>query len=334
MALSSFFNRKEKDEQKKLISKPLFLQSIKSNFWLWFALSVGSAFIFIILFLVVGTKQLFANMDMAKISQYIKDENMNWLQVLGLLEAMGFNLSRIQVLSSVDLNSILNDLVFKITGVFLPMIFVMITCNRLLASQVSDGSMAYVLSTPTNRKKVVRTQYLYILTALVGMYIIITAAAFTSGAIAFAINPDKRINFGTFALRTILFCFASFLSMFALTGICFGASGWFSKSSQSIAVGGGICVTCFLACILGLFGNKVFVATGVGVKEMSVFNYFSVFSLLDMEEMSNFAKAATRVENAPIMTFNWIWKLGILVVIGIVFAFIGAKKFQKKDLPL
>lgn len=320
-------------EKKSLLSKPLFRQSLKSNLFLWLVLSLGSAAIFIIINLVVGTKQIFTNIDMDAVQVYVKDEGLSWLQILGLLDKMGFSLARIQTMSQLDLNSIMNDLVYKIAGVLLPMIYVMITCNKLLASQVSDGSMAYVLSTPTSRKKVVFTQYVFMISSLFFMYLVITFGAYVSGAVAYFIAKPANINFGAFTLRTILYCFGSFVAMFGLTGVCFFASAMFNKSSQSIAVGGGFCVLSFLCCILGLFGSPVFVSVGVGVAAMNVFNYLSIYTLLDTGAMSSFAKAVNGISDG-IMDISWLWKLGILVVIGVVFSIIGSIRFTKKDLPL
>lgn len=315
------------------ISKPLFAQSVKSNLFLWLVLTLGSAGIFIIINLVVGTKTIFTSINMNSVQQYVADENLNWLQILGLLDTMGFSLSRIQTMSQIDLNAIINDLIYKIAGVLLPMIFVMITCNKLIAAQVSDGSMAYVLSTPTNRKKVVRTQYIFVLVALIAMYVVITLGAYLSGIVAFFITKPKDINFATFTLRTFLYCFGSFSAMFALVGVCFGASCFFNKSSNSVAIGGGACILAFLGCILGLFGNKVFVSVGVGVEAMNFFNYLSIYTLIDTESMSNFSKAVTGAYGG-VMSFNWIWELGILLVVGVVLAFFGGRKFVRKDLPL
>ena len=241
-------NQKPK-KKTKFFSWPLMSQSIKANLILWLILSIGSAAIFIVINLVVGTKAIFTNIDMDKVQTYVSDENLNWLQILGLLETMGFSLSRIQTMSQIDLNSVVNDLVYKIAGVLLPMIYVMITCNKLIASQVSDGSMAYVLSTPTNRRNVVRTQYLFMILSLIAMYLVITVGAYISGMIAYFVTQPANINFGTFTVRTLLYCFGSFCAMFGLTGICFGASCFFNKSNQSIAVGGGACVLAFLCCI-------------------------------------------------------------------------------------
>lgn len=315
------------------ISKPLFKQSLKSNFSLWLILTLGSAGIFVIINLVVGTKTIFTNIDMGNVQTYVKDEGLNWLQILGLLENMGFSLARIQTMSQIDLNSILNDLVYKIAGVLLPMIYVMITCNKLVASQVSDGSMAYVLSTPTNRKKIVRTQYVFMIASLVAMYLVITIGAYASGAVGYFITKPAGQNFGTFTLRTILYCFGSFAAMFGLTGVCFGASCWFNKSTNSVAVGGGACVLAFLCCILGLFGNKVFVSVGVGVEAMNIFNYLTIYTLIDTESMSNFSKAVTNAYGG-VLSFNWIWESAILLVLGVVLAYVGGRKFTKKDLPL
>lgn len=320
-------------KKREFFSKPLLKQSIKSNLGLWLALTIGSMAIFVIINLVVGTKQIFTNINMNKVSIYVKDEGMSWFEILGLLDKMGFNLNRIQTMSQIDMNSVMNDLIYKIAGVLLPMIYVMITCNKLIAAQVSDGSMAYILSTPTNRKKVVRTQYFFMVSSLFVMYVVIFLGAFISGAVAWYVTKPLNLPFGAMALRTVLYCFGSFIAMFALTGIAFGASCWFNKSNQSVTIGGGACVLAFLCCILGLFGNKVFVSVGVGVQAMDVFNYLTIYTLIDTEGMGNFAKAINGVENV-IMSLDWLWKLAILIGIGGVFAFIGSYKFTKKDLPL
>ena len=321
-------------KRSKFISVPLFKQSFKSLFVLWLAMTIGSAFIFVVINVAVGSKNIFTNIDMDAVSAYVKDEGLSWLKILGLLEKMGFSLSRIQVMSQIDLNSILNELIYKIAGILLPMIYVMICANRLIAAQVSDGSMAYILSTPTNRKTVVRTQYLFMLLSIFAMYLVIFASAYTSEAISNAIqmakNPDAISSWNP--LLTPLFCFGSFLSIFALGGIAFGASAFFNKSSNSVAVGGGACIISFLCCILGLFGNEVFVAVGIGVKAMNFFNYLSIFTLVDNTSMSAFAKAVSGLDVQ--ISFNWIWELGILIAIGLGFAFAGGYHFVKKDLPL
>ena len=321
-------------KQNKFISKPLFIQSFKSLKFIWFALTIGAALIFIIINLAIGSKNIFTNIDMNRVSQYVEDEDLSWLKVLGLLETMGFSLTRIQAMSQMDLNSILAELIYKISGVLLPMIYVIIASNKLVVSQVNDGSMAYVLSTPTNRKTVVRTQYLFLLMSVTIMYVIITISALASEGLS-TLMVAKSNTVRWIPLKTVLFCVGSYGAMFAIMGICFGASCFFNKQNLSLGVGGGICVLSFICCILGLFGNAAFVAVGIGVKSMYLFNYLSLFYLIDTASMSQFSNALfIHDSDLSAFSFEWIWELAILLVVGVIFAFIGARKFTKKDLPL
>lgn len=315
------------------VSKPLFMQALKANWLLWLLLSLGTATIFIVINVVVCSREIFTNVNMDRVSVYVVDEGLSWLQILGLLEQMGFSLSRIEVMSRIDLNSVISDLVYKIAGGILPMIYVMIVSNNLLASQVSSGSMAYVLSTPTSRRTVVRTSYLYLFASLLAMYLVITGSALASETIAGAIRLANGGTSKMIPLRTILLCFSSFCALFALSGICFGASAFFNKSNNSIAVGGGVCVISFIAAILGLFGSKVFVSVGLGVEAMDVFNKITIFTLIDTDSVVGFSKALAHIEDAEI-SYNWIWECAIMLGIGIVAAAFGSFRFLKKDLPL
>lgn len=322
-------------KKKEFISKPLFNQSLKSLRVIWIALTAGAALIFIIINLAIGSKNIFTNIDMNAVNTYVSDEDLNWLTVLGLLETMGFSLSRIQAMSQMDLNSILAELIYKITGVLLPMIYVIIASNKLVVSQVNDGSMAYVLSTPTNRKTVIRTQYIFLLLSIIAMYAIITVCAIGSEGISTLIVKQSGKEVRWLPLRTLLFCVGSLFAIFGLSGICFGASCFFNKQNYALAVGGGFSVLSFICCIMGLFGNEAFVAVGIGVKSMYFFNYISIFFLIDTASMSNFCNALfVKDVDLTAFSFEWIWELGILIVIGLLFAYIGGRRFIKKDLPL
>ena len=315
------------------ISKPLFLQALKANWFLWLILSLGTAAIFIVINVVVCSREIFTNVNMDKVSVYVADEDLSWLQILGLLEQMGFSLSRIEVMSRIDLNSVISDLVYKIAGGILPMIYVMITANNLLANQVSSGSMAYVLSTPTSRRTVLRTSYIFLIASLFAMYLVIVGSALASEAIAGAIRIANGGKSNMIPMRTILLCLSSFCALFALSGICFGASAFFNKANYSTGLGGGACVVSFLCAILGLFGSKVFVSVGIGVEAMNFFNYITIFTLIDTDSVVGFSKALAHVEDA-VISYDWAWKCAIMVGIGGVFASIGSLHFLKKDLPL
>ena len=330
--MEATLNRRAPSKGGRFFSKPLFMQSLKANWPVWLAMTIGSAMIFLIINVVICSRDIFNSIDMGRVATYVESQQLDWLAILGLLESLGFKLSRIELMSQIDINSVISDLVYRIAGVLLPMVFVMITCHSLLASQVNSGSLAYVLSTPTSRRTVLRTSYLYALAALTAMYVVILASALGSESIAGAIRIANGGKSNMLPLRTTLYCLASFLALFALTGVCFGASAFFNKATYSLAVGGGVCIVSFLGCILGLFGNRVFVAAGIGVEAMNVFNYISIFTLIDTDSIGSFAKNLAGQDAA--ISYNWIYEMAIMVGIGVVTAGIGCVRFVRKDLPL
>ena len=146
---------------------------------------------------------------------------------------------------------IIGSIFYRIAGLLLPMVFVIMTANSLLAGQVDSGSMAYVLSTPTKRRTVSVTQMTYLLFSLFVMYAILTVVSLLSvwvvGGNAFA------INYGEIAL----FNLGAFLTMFAFAGFCFMCSAIFNRSKHSLSIGGGLTIFMLVCTILGLFGSNV-----------------------------------------------------------------------------
>ena len=70
-----------------------------------------------------------------------------------------------------DLYGILvGSIFYKMAGLLLPIIYMIMTSNALIAGQVDSGSMAYVLSTSTKRRTVTFTQALYLAGSLLLMF--------------------------------------------------------------------------------------------------------------------------------------------------------------------
>ena len=94
---------------------------------------------------------------------------------------------------------IIGSIFYRIAGILLPMVYVIMVANGLLAGQVDSGSMAYVLSTPTKRRTVSTTQMLYLLVSLFAMFACVTAVSVVSiwivGGNAFAINFGEILLF-------------------------------------------------------------------------------------------------------------------------------------------
>ena len=209
---------------------------------------------------------------------------------------------------------IIGSIFYRIAGLLLPMVFVIMTANSLLAGQVDSGSMAYVLSTPTKRRTVSVTQMTYLLFALFSMFALLTVvsviAVWIVGGNNFAINFSE----------ILLFNLGGFLTMFAIAGFCFMCSAIFNRTKHSLSIGGGLTIFSLVCTILGLFGSSV-VPSAMRISQMNFFNYLSLITFFDTTDILT-------------GSMDWLWKFGILLAVGIVTIIIGVFRFDKKDLPL
>jgi ABC-2 type transport system permease protein len=75
-----------------------------------------------------------------------------------------------------SLSGLISQTVFGFSGILVAMVYTVITANNLVASEVDRGSMAYTLSTPTKRTKVVLTKAVFLVVSLVVMYAVVSIA--------------------------------------------------------------------------------------------------------------------------------------------------------------
>lgn len=218
-------------------------------------------------------------------------------------------------LGRIDLYTlVIGNMFFKISGLLLPIIYAIMCANNLISSQVDSGSMAYVLSTPTKRLTVVRTQIIFLISSLLLMFVLTTIVSV--GCLAIVIDKGITITYG----EMLLFNAGAFITMFAIGGICFLFSSWFNRSKLAMSVGGGLSIFFLVATILGLFGSDVMPSI-IRIDAMNLFNYVSLISLFDIQSILD-------------GTLTFLWKFGILLVVGVVTFAVSAIKFDKKDLPL
>ena len=221
----------------------------------------------------------------------------------------------IKEIGQMDLYSlIVGSIFFKIAGLLLPIIYMIMVSNNLIVGQVDSGSMAYVLSTSTKRDQVTFTQACYLILSLFLMFVCTTITSI----VCLAIVNISSTNLS--AGKLILINLGAFLVLFAMSGINFLTSCIFDRSKKSMAIGGGLSMFFLVATMLGLFGSKV-IPSVVRIKALNNFNYVTIISFFD---------AVSIIEG----TNTFIWKFAVLFVIGIVGYIIGALRFKKKDLPL
>lgn len=218
-------------------------------------------------------------------------------------------------LGQMDMYSmIVGSIFFKMAGLLLPIIYMIMASNNLVAGQVDSGSMAYILSTSTKRKQVMFTQAIFLISSLFAMF----SCTFITSFVCF--HFVKLANSTLTYPKLFLLNVGAFLAMFAMSGICFFASCWFNRSKYSMSIGGGLNIFFLVATMLGLFGSQVLPSV-IRLNSLKAFNYVSIISLFDV---------------VSILDGNgmFIWKFAILVLVGLVGYIFGARKFIKKDLPL
>lgn len=210
-------------------------------------------------------------------------------------------------------NLVVGSIYYKLAGLLLPIIYMIMAANNLIVGQVDSGSMAYVLSTSTKRQTVVFTQAVYLVGSLFAMFCMTTV----TGCVCMAIlNTRLSLTYGQMILLNV----GAFFVLFCLSGLCFLTSCWFDRSKRAMALGGGLSIFALVASMLGLFGSPILPSI-VRMSSLNYFNYITVISLFDVASIT-----------AGTLTF--VWKLAILLAAGLVGYIVGSWKFVKKDLPL
>ena len=208
---------------------------------------------------------------------------------------------------------IVGSIFYKLAGLLLPIIYMIMASNNLISGQVDSGSMAYVLSTSTKRSTVVFTQAVYLIGSLFAMFSLTTV----TGCICLSFVPeDITLTYGNLILLNV----GAFFVLLALSGLCFFTSCIFDRSKRSMAIGGGLSIFALVAAMLGLFGSPV-IPSVVRLEALNYFNYTTIISLFDVISIIEGRDA-------------FIWKYAILAALGLLGYLAGAVRFTKKDLPL
>lgn len=234
----------------------------------------------------------------------------------GFLEALPDEVAEaLRETGSMDLyNLVVGSIYYKMAGLLLPIIYVIMCANSLIAGQVDSGSMAYVLSTSTKRKQVTFTQATYLVLSLLAMTLCTTIVSMI--CLKIVKTDDIKMSY----LQLGLLNLGSFVTLFAISGFCFMTSCIFNRSKKAMAIGGGLSMFFLVATMLGLFGSPVLPSL-VRLDALNNFNYVSLITLFDVISISEGTNA-------------YIWKFVILVAFGVVCYFIGDYRFKTKDLPL
>ena len=148
-----------------MFSKTIFKQTLKQNWKLWAIFTAILSAFLLLTITVFDPKMIQSMMDM------LKDSPMGDRMADmggGMFGQMG------------SLIGSLSGQFYGMLAVILPLIYILITANGLVAAKVDRGSMAYLLSTPIKRTKVVCTQAIYMIGSVLSMFLIVTMVGLTS----------------------------------------------------------------------------------------------------------------------------------------------------------
>lgn len=176
--------------------------------------------------------------------------------------------------------------------------------TQLMAKLVDQGSMAYLLSTPTTRGKVAFTQASVLTTGL----FLIVAVTTVAGIAGNAWFLGTAYEFDT--SRFLLMNAAAFLLFFAVGGIAFLVSSLSNDEKKALGISGIITFGFFSLDLLGKLSEKI-----------DWIKHFSIFSLYQPGEIVN--------GNAEL-----VFPFLLLAVIGLASFGLAIALFRKRDLLL
>ena len=197
---------------------PYLKQTIKSNIGVWAAFTVILCLFLTVMTLVFTPGNLEGVVSMAEGS------------IVGNL--LGGN----------TLIAFMSNSYYAVMAIIFPMLYSILTGNGLIAKKIDNGSMTGYLSTPLSRGKIVCTSAAFLIGSLAVMWLVVTGVGL---AVSAAAQPGE--------LDTALFLkmnLGAFLYHFAISAICFAASCFFNLSGNSLKVGGGISLFCFIVSLL------------------------------------------------------------------------------------
>lgn len=242
----------------------------------------------------------------------------NWVMWTAITAVMTILCAQFAALEMTQ--SMLFVIFYGMMTTILPGIYVLVTANKLIASQVDRGSMAYVLSTPIKRTTVVFTQIIFLVLSLVAMFGIQTVAHLGVNAakpisIALAMGKaDMPIEGDLTAKMIAQVNLSALMVCIALAAVCFMFSGIFNSSKYSIGLSGTFIGVSILSNMLAMFGK-------LGVGGLDKFRYLTICSFYDYQSVL-------------FGNNDWIQKMIYPIAIAVVAFAIGSVVFKKKDLPL
>lgn len=200
-----------------------------------------------------------------------------------------------------DSLSLLDQTFFSMIGILLPLIYIVVVSNRLIAKEVDQGSLAFVLTTQVSRETLIFTRGLFLFLSISAMMLILSltgSATFQTLTMDVDLEVYGQIMFGLYALEL------------SFAGINFLTSSLFNKTSLSIGFGAGISLGMFLLSTLSSLTSDL-----EPLRQFTLNQFFQVETIISGEA-------------------NSLLNFSILLSVFVCLSLFGFQIFRKKNLPL
>lgn len=216
----------------------------------------------------------------------------------GMLRAFGFEsgFGSFEAYVSGEYYGVILTIILTIFCIMLP--------TQLIAKLVDQGSMSYLLSTPTTRGKVAFTQASVFITGIFLIMVITTLSGFVGYGLF--IKDENAFH----AAKFIQINIEAFLLFFAVGGISFLISTLANDEKRALGISGAIAFGFFSLDMIGKISDKI--------------EWLRNLTLYSLFRPSEIVSGNVDLTQASIL----------LGVIGIAAIGIGISTFRKRDLPL
>lgn len=267
-----------------MFSIPLMKQELKENIRLW--LIVTGVMVLYMMFVIVS---------------YVPGENAGILALAETLPA-GFRTALGVKQYDPSFAGVLGVHLYGTAFMIIPLFFGITASCRLTAAKVERGTMAWLLSAPVSRGKIVFTQVYYLIFSLLLMFLVTCV----SGIMCALWRQPEAFEMGSFILMNL----GAFCMHFCLSAMAFAASCACNEKSTALMIGMGIPVLFYLIRMLSNMGGL-----------FDYLKYVTVFTLCSTED----------VLDGSIM---FAWKYPVLILVGVFLYWLGMRIFERRDLPL
>ena len=196
---------------------------------------------------------------------------------------------------------LLDQTFFSMIGILLPLIYVVVVSNKLVAKEVDNGSLAFTLTTPVGRTRLIVSRALFLFLFITLMFVILTAVGVTTAnvlGIDYELSTMLQLMSGLYFLEL------------AFAGVAFLTSCIFNKTSLSLGLGVGITLGMFLLSTIGNLASEL-----EGLKYLSFIQFYNVPSII--------ANNTNHLSNCM-----------VLFILFAGLSSVGIQIFLKKNLPL